>query len=69
MLLAARIDDAMRMKGWNEQQLMEELGIMSPSEISQWLSGMYNFTIDTLSELEVVLGVQFYNLNVTLGKV
>jgi transcriptional regulator with XRE-family HTH domain len=61
MLLAARIDDALKAKGWKPKNLAEELG-KSPSEISKWLSGTHNFTIDTLIDIERVLGVHFLAL-------
>lgn len=57
MMLAARIADALTAKGWNQRQLAEKLGKNS-SEISKWLSGTHNFTTDTLSDLEEVLGVK-----------
>ncbi len=31
------------------------------SEISEWLSGSRNFTINTLSEIECVLGIRLLN--------
>jgi ribosome-binding protein aMBF1 (putative translation factor) len=56
LVRAARIADALAAKGWNQRQLAEALG-RKPSEIKKWLSGTHNFTIDTLSDLEEVLGV------------
>lgn len=57
MMLAARLADALTAKGWTQRQLAEKLGKNS-SEISKWLSGTHNFTTDTLSDLEDVLGVK-----------
>ena len=28
----------------------------TPSEISKWLTGTYNFTTNTISEIEIILG-------------
>ena len=57
MLLAARIADALAGKNWTQKRLADEMG-KSPSEISKWLSGTHNFTIDTLSDLSIILGVK-----------
>jgi len=62
MLLAARIGDAMRAKGWNNNNLMKALGRNTPSIITKWLSGTHNFTTDTLVELESVLSISLLNL-------
>lgn len=64
MLLAARIADAMEAKGWNNKMLMEALGKKNPSEITRWLSGTHNFTVDTLTDLSRVLERNFINLSV-----
>jgi len=61
MLLAARIDDAIKAKGWKPKNLAEALG-KSPSEISKWLSGTHNFTADTLFDIERVLDVVLISL-------
>ncbi|MCF8381845.1 MAG: helix-turn-helix domain-containing protein [Bacteroidales bacterium] len=61
MLLAARIDLAMKDRGMKKGQLAKALG-KNPSEISKWLSGTHNFTTDTLWEIGDVLGVSFINL-------
>ena len=62
MLLAAKIDDARIEKGWTKTELMKAVGKNSHSEITKWLSGTYNFTIETLIELEYVLGINLLNV-------
>jgi transcriptional regulator with XRE-family HTH domain len=61
MLLAARIDDAIKARGWQKQDLAKALH-KRPSEISKWLSGIHNFTTETLWEIEKILGTDFINL-------
>lgn len=63
MLLAAKIADAMKAKGWKNNDLLKALGKKNPSEITKWLSGSHNFTVDTLIDLENVLNVKLLNLN------
>ncbi len=62
MLLAARIEDAIKAKNWKKKNLAEALK-KRPSEITKWLSGTHNFTIDTLWQLEKVLDVELINLS------
>lgn len=62
MQLAAKIADAMAAKGWNNKVLMEMVGKKSPSEITRWLSGTHNFTVDTLIDLGRALGTDFLSL-------
>jgi transcriptional regulator with XRE-family HTH domain len=61
MLLAARIDDAIKAKGWKQKDLAKALK-KSPSEISKWLSGTHNLTSDSIFDLERVLGIRIINL-------
>ncbi|RFS26362.1 XRE family transcriptional regulator [Chitinophaga silvatica] len=61
MNLAAAIIDALKEKGWKQKDLMEALESSSPSLISKYLSGTHNFTVDTLSDIGRVLGVNFLN--------
>lgn len=56
MQLAARIDDAIKAKGWKKKDFAKALG-KTPSEITKWLSGTHNFTTDTLFDIERVLGI------------
>ncbi len=60
MLVAVRIGMAMRARGWNNKQLAEAMNCPA-SDVSDWLSGTRNFTIDKLSEIERTLDVELLN--------
>jgi len=62
MLVAAKIDDAMKAKGWKNIDLISAMGKSNPSEVTRWLSGTHNFTIDTLTDLSYVLDVDLLKL-------
>jgi transcriptional regulator with XRE-family HTH domain len=57
MILASRINEAIKSRGWSQKQFADEMG-KKPSEISRWLSGTHNFTTDTLWHIEQVLGIR-----------
>jgi len=61
MLLAAKIDNALKAKGWKKKNLAESLNKL-PSEITKWLSGTHNFTTDTLWDIERVLDIELINI-------
>jgi ribosome-binding protein aMBF1 (putative translation factor) len=61
MLLAARIEDAMKAKGWKKGDLAIAMD-KQPSIITRWLSGTNNFESDTLFELEDKLGIKLINI-------
>jgi len=61
MQLSARIEDLMRVKGWNKSLFAEKVG-KNPSEITKWLSGTQNFTIDVLTEIAFAFGVELSEL-------
>lgn len=63
MLMAAKIEDAMKAKGWKKKDLMIALGKKNQSEITRWLSGTHNFTQDLLTDIGRVLEVNFLNLD------
>lgn len=58
MLVAAKIADAMKARHLNQKQFAKMMG-RTESEISDWLSGDRNFTIDTLFDIGQALGVTF----------
>lgn len=62
MLIAAKIADALKSKGWNNKNLLKAIGKESPSIITKWLSGTHNFTVDTLVELENALSIRLLHL-------
>jgi len=62
MLLAAKIDDALKAKSWKKKDLMEALGKKNQSEVTKWLSGTHNFTADLLTDLGRVLDTNFFNM-------
>lgn len=57
MMLAAKIAQAIKEKGLKKNEFAGLLG-KRPSEISKWLSGTHNFTIDTLMDIERVLSIR-----------
>ena len=61
MMLAAKIYAALKSKGWKSLDLAQALELKSPSLISKWLSGTHNFTVDTLVDIQRVLGINLVN--------
>ena len=57
MLIAVKIADALEAKKLS-QKAFAELIKKSESEISEWLSGNRNFTVDTLSDISDCLGIR-----------
>lgn len=60
ILLASIIIKAIRVKKWSKLEFAAKMG-KTPSAISKWLSGTHNFTSDTISDIEEVLGVKIFN--------
>jgi len=58
MQIAARIEDSMRAKGWSKKEFSEKVG-KNPSEITKWVSGTHNFTVEVLSEIAFALNIDF----------
>ena len=58
MIVAAKIADAMKAKNLNQKQFAKLMG-RTESEISDWLSGDRNFTIDTLFDIGQALSISF----------
>lgn len=56
MTLAARLDDLITARGLSKSEFAEKVN-KNPSEITKWLSGTQNFTIDTLAEIGVALNI------------
>lgn len=56
MLIAVKIADALKAKDLSQKAFAKLMG-KSESEISEWLSGNRNFTIDTLSDISNCLNI------------
>ncbi len=57
MKLAAKIYAALLQKGWTQTQLAEAMD-KQVSVVSKWLSGTHNFTVDTLTAIQRILGIR-----------
>lgn len=62
MRIAFKIADAIDASDLTNKQVAEKFDKYS-SEISKWLKGDHNFTIDTLSDIEEILGIQLLALD------
>ncbi len=58
MLVAKMLHDYLGIRGVSQQELAGKMG-KQPSEVSKWLSGNHNFTIDTLSDIGYYLDTDF----------
>ena len=61
MILAAKIEDGIKAKGWGKSQFAEKMG-KKPSVVTKWLSGTHNFTSDRLTEIGLKLGISLLDL-------
>ena len=61
MSLAARLDDLISERGWGKSEFAKKVN-KNPSEITKWLSGTQNFTIDILSEIALALNLPIAEL-------
>ena len=62
MEIASFLYNTLKAKGISQKQFAERMG-KKPSEISKWLSGTHKFTLETLSDIEQVLGIRVFNVN------
>uniref|UniRef100_A0AB33JIK8 HTH cro/C1-type domain-containing protein n=2 Tax=unclassified Prevotella TaxID=2638335 RepID=A0AB33JIK8_9BACT len=53
--IADRIHEILKAKGMKQKELAAALG-KSEAEISKWMRGIHNFTIDTLISIEKAVG-------------
>lgn len=62
MVIAAKIEDALTAQGITQKEFAMRMG-KTQSEVSDWLSGKRNFTLDTLSDIGVELHVHLLDLS------
>lgn len=63
MLLAAKISDAVRKRGLTQKEFAHQMG-KSESEVSEWLSGDRNFTVDSMTDIERFLSIRLLDTQV-----
>jgi transcriptional regulator with XRE-family HTH domain len=64
MMLAAKIYKAMKSLGMTQTQFAESMN-KPISLISRWMSGTHNFTVDTLVDIQRILGISLLNVETT----
>lgn len=68
MRLAVVIGQILNDKGMSQKTLAQRMN-KRESEVSEWLSGDRNFTIDTLSDIGAALGVNFFGVPRTASRI
>ena len=53
--ISEQIIHHLKQKGWSQKEFAEKLG-KEPSEISKWLSGLHNLTLQSITKMESVFG-------------
>ena len=61
LYLAARIQELLDEKGWTNSTFASKIN-KNPSEITKWLSGTHNFTLDTLTEISSIFEIRLSSL-------
>ncbi len=56
MQVSARIEDLLEEKGWTKSKFAEKVN-KHPSEITRWVSGTHNFSLETLTEIAIAFGI------------
>ena len=59
--IALRILDALEELNWKKAKLAQEMGI-SPQQVSKYVKGEENFKLETLCNLEKVLGIELVTI-------
>lgn len=62
MLLAKKISEAIEARGLSRKEFANSLN-KNPSEVTKWLSGTYNFTLDTLYKIESCLNLTLFEIS------
>lgn len=55
--IALRVLDTLEAQGLSQKELAERMGV-SPQQVSKIVKGQENLTLETISNLEIALGIQ-----------
>ncbi|MGL4581908.1 MAG: helix-turn-helix transcriptional regulator [Flavobacterium sp.] len=59
--IALHILNRLTILGWKQKDLAEKMAV-TPQQVSKWVKGNENFTIDTLIKLSQVLGFNLFEI-------
>ena len=59
--IAFRVLDELKAPGRSQVWLADQLGV-SPQQVNKWVKGKENFTLETISKLEVALGTDLMRI-------
>ena len=59
--IALHILNQLSVLGWKQKDLAEKMAV-TPQQVSKWVKGNENFTIDTLIKLSQVLGFNLFEI-------
>ena len=65
--IALRILRHIRANSISQKDLAERLNV-APQQVNRWVKGSENFTLETISKIEIVLGIQLIDVSDTLKK-
>ena len=54
--IAVKIFTALKSKGFSQKELAERMGV-SPQQVNKIVKGQENLTLETISKIEMVLGI------------
>jgi ribosome-binding protein aMBF1 (putative translation factor) len=60
--IAVKVLDALKAQGLTQKDLAERMGV-SPQQISKIVGGQENLTLQTIIQLELILGIHIINAN------
>ena len=66
-LIAVRVLDALKAQGLSQKKLADRMSV-SPQQINKIVKGQENLTLETISKLEIVLGIKIIDEKVVEGK-
>jgi ribosome-binding protein aMBF1 (putative translation factor) len=65
--IALKILTHIRANSISQKELAERLNV-APQQVNRWVKGGENFTLDTISKIEIALGIELINVSEKLQK-
>ena len=65
--IALKILTHIRTHGISQKALAERLNV-APQQVNRWVKGSENFTLETISKIEIVLGIELIDVSNSLKK-